>query len=540
MTDGKIFVEKDEDVAQVIENILSSEGDEVTLVIPKKSVLGRSVSNFHLIKREAGAAGKKVFIESVDEVILALAKAGKLNATHPLFELRRRVGAFSDIVPREPVEKESVIKERMAAVRAKSMKGAEAHGEPLGAGEREEKFTGEKAGRRFEVVEPKPKRRRWLFRPKTVLIIVAVIVAVCAAFWSMTTVFGHATISLNFQKKPWLYSNSFSASTAVSKPDLANRVLPAEVFTLNKNLTQFFPATGQSNVSQKAIGRMTIFNAYSSAPQTLVAATRFETPDHKIFRLVNKITVPGAKINDGKITPASIDAPIAADKPGSDYNVGPVSHLTIPGFSGTPRYDGFYGAIASGTSGGYIGVKAVPTGADMASAKSKITDLVKASLATSFLSAYPQDFKILDGASSTAVTRINVNENTDQNGNFSVFAEGGFAAVGFRVDDLKQILSGYASRDNPGSVFDTLDLNYSQVKVDFVKGTESFYVSANGVLKPAFSPDDFKSEIAGKSVEEVRSVIAGLGSLGDAKISLWPVWLNYLPKNTDKIIVTVN
>ena len=65
-------------------------------------------------------------------------------------------------------------------------------------------------------------------------------------------------------------------------------------------------------MSQKAQGTLTIYNAYSSAPQTLVATTRFVTPDGKIFRLTNEVTVPGAKITNGQIVPSSINAPIAA------------------------------------------------------------------------------------------------------------------------------------------------------------------------------------------------------------------------------------
>ena len=102
-----------------------------------------------------------------------------------------------------------------------------------------------------------------------------------------------------------------------------------------------------------------------------MATTRFVTPDGKLFRLVSSVTVPGAQVTNGQIVPSSIDAPVAADQPGDAYNVGPVNKLTIPGFQGSPKYNAFYGQLASGTSGGFVGTKAVPTAADITSGKDK-------------------------------------------------------------------------------------------------------------------------------------------------------------------------
>ena len=73
---------------------------EVSVVIPKGSALGRSVSNFHLLKREADSAGRSIVIESVDETILAFAKESGIESSHPLWKGVRGAGGFSDIVPR--------------------------------------------------------------------------------------------------------------------------------------------------------------------------------------------------------------------------------------------------------------------------------------------------------------------------------------------------------------------------------------------------------------------------------------------------------
>ncbi len=104
----KIIIDKEEGIAEVIDEILNEPDPEITLVIPKGSALGRTVSNFHLLKRESEAAEKTVAIESVDEAILAFAKESNLESVHPLWRGVKNSGSggnISDIVPksRRPV-----------------------------------------------------------------------------------------------------------------------------------------------------------------------------------------------------------------------------------------------------------------------------------------------------------------------------------------------------------------------------------------------------------------------------------------------------
>ncbi len=100
----KIIVDKNEGIAEVIDRILNEPDGEVSVVVPKGSALGRSVSNFHLLKREADSAGRSIVIESVDETILAFAKESGIESSHPLWKGVRGAGGFSDIVSRRDEE----------------------------------------------------------------------------------------------------------------------------------------------------------------------------------------------------------------------------------------------------------------------------------------------------------------------------------------------------------------------------------------------------------------------------------------------------
>src|SRR5580693_6250149 len=99
----KIIVDKSEGIAEVIDRILNEPDSDITLVVPKGSALGKSVSNFHLLKREATSAGRTVTIESVDDTILAFARQSNSESSHPLWRGVRGSGGVSDIVPRHEV-----------------------------------------------------------------------------------------------------------------------------------------------------------------------------------------------------------------------------------------------------------------------------------------------------------------------------------------------------------------------------------------------------------------------------------------------------
>ncbi len=581
-------MEKDQEIADVIELLLSEPDNEIMLMVPKGSPLARSAANFHLLKRQADAAGKTVTIESVDDSILALAKESELEASHPLWRgVQGAAGGMSDIVPvAEEVLPEEMLPEATLAVakigrttkkitaRRGKKKSEETKSTRLvvrsedddeNADEREaaasEEAAFEEGEQRFFRKRGKDsfeddmddededgggqhrsrrngrrgKGRAWVW-------IAGIFLVVLLVLWFVTSAFGHAAIAIDFQKTPWSNTALYAADKTISAPTMTTNVIPGQVFTASKNTTQLYPASGSANVSTKAQGTLTIYNAYSSAAQELVAKTRFVTPDGKIFRLAASVTVPGAQVSGGKITPSSITATVVADQPGPSYNVGVVSKLTIPGFQGTPKYNGFSGALLNGASGGATGTHPVPTPADIANARTKVTALLQSSLSSNLTASYPNNFRILDGATNIAVTKLTVSTSTDANGNFSVFGQATLQAIGFDEaafrDDLLGVAGTQTSIQNP--MWKSIVISYSNIHADFVKGKVSFAAAVNGTLERSFPADNFKAMIEGKSVNEARAAIAAIPGLTNGKLAVWPMWLWSIPSNPDKIQITTN
>lgn len=525
---AKIIINKNDDARSIIKKIESNESRRIVLVIPRQSAFGEEVSNFELLREAATELDKEIAIESVDENTLALARANEFEALHPLFE-GGSGGKVSDILPAKSRGRASFEKKEAGRSSGKNGNAPLHHLEVISDEPAEARFESE-AGHFENMYEPAPKKRNH----KRTLYVLGSVAALVGIFFGGTAIFARADISLRFKKTPWQDTSAMTASI-----NSAAGVLKAQIFNPVKSATPLFPASGKSQVSVKAEGKITIFNAYSSKAQQLVATTRFETPDGKIFRLKSQITVPGAKIQDGKIIPSSIEADIAADKPGAEYNVGPVEKLTIPGFAGSPRFEGFYGKIETQLKGGFVGERQVPTAADIAAAKTKTTELLKASFGPNFLDTISGGLTIIDGASVFEVTKLSVDTNTDNEGNFSVLGQAKYTAIGFKEEDVRAALLAKARSDDPNASFESINFKYSKVQPDFKKGTLVFEVASEGVVVPAFDSEAFKKSILGKSAGEVKEMILKLPELSDGKISLSPAWISTVPESVGRVKIAI-
>lgn len=115
--------------------------------------------------------------------------------------------------------------------------------------------------------------------------------------------------------------------------------------------------TGTSEGSAKARGKIKIYNDFSKDSQPLVATTRFETKDGKIFRLAEGVTVPGVTETGRKRERGMVEATVVADQAGTEYNVTPTT-FTIPGFKGGPKYEKFTAESTQAFTGGGSGSSA--------------------------------------------------------------------------------------------------------------------------------------------------------------------------------------
>src|SRR3989344_576101 len=270
----KIYVNKTDPVALIIEKVIKSSEKEVVLYVPRGSMLTSSRNNFKLLKREAGSAGKVLSIESVDEDALELADSFDIKSINPFFGKKKSV---TDIVVKdvEPgvLSQGPPVKSTIFGVKK----------------DKSELWTGGPVVTE-EAAKPSIVRR---------LIKILIIVGLATILgWIAVYVLPRAEIQLVLEKINWDFSGSVVVSSARETPNFTDSALelPGVVFTEKRNLTKSYMASGSEHVERRAGGKITVYNEYSSNPQVLVQNTRFATPDGRIYRTDVKVTVPGAKI----------------------------------------------------------------------------------------------------------------------------------------------------------------------------------------------------------------------------------------------------
>jgi len=507
----KIFVGKSEELSSIAEKIISVEGSEVVLNVPKFSKLGESAMNFELLKREADAAEKKIVIESVDEHIIGVAESVGIEGYNPFFRRTDGRRTFSDIIP--------------PARRSASRSSIES------SDHSESDFAIDKVETKQKFERPKNKRRAY--------IIASVVIVVLAAFIAIK-ILPRAEVVVNIQKMDWEYSGLIKVDKSLASTDADVAAIPGALFSEPKNVQQSFPASGKKYVERKAKGVITIYNAFSSDPQPLVATTRFETPEGKVYRINKAITVPGAKIVDGKIEPSSIAANVTADKAGSQYNIGPVEKFSIPGFKGTPRFSGFYGSSAEPMDGGYIGEQAYPTEKDITNAKAAVNSALENALKLGFTQNIPDEFKFIDGSSDYHVLRQTVNEETDRDGNFTVFGEGERAALGFKESDLVDMLRERAKKDlYPDIVVNNYEITYGEGELGDGGNSLSFRVNFKAVFVRPIDENSLSSNLIGKNENDAQAVIYSLPGFESGSINFRPFWVKTVPNNAEKLKIII-
>ncbi|MDP3729147.1 MAG: hypothetical protein Q8R26_00100 [bacterium] len=542
----KITISKSDEISVVVEKMIDINDQDIVLVIPRFSHVGESLSNFHLLKREAVALEKNIVIESVDDHVVELAEMTGLKAVNPFFARNKR--QFSDIVAPKSSHRRDVKKPVIHIIEPDRSKGSKKNTVEDRFAELESDIEQSMINRTkhlFDTAMPHIAMPKLSFRlpsfSKNFFVWIFIVGLFGVAVYGAVTVLPRARVIIISQTQEWIYNDVLITKTG-AVIDSATMTIPNQVFSQQKTGELRFPATGRRQIEKKATGVMTIYNSYSSDPQPLVGETRFMAPDGKIYRLVKSIVVPGAKIVEGKIIPSSIDTDVSADKAGPDYNTGPVKLFTIPGFKGSPKYQAFYGESKGSMEGGFIGEVAYPTDKDIDAAKKEAQKTFEEEARATLLAQIDDDFRILDGAMTSAVKKQSVADTVDQQGSFGIISEVSVSVIAFREDDVRSALAARAQKelkDGEAYVVRKSTLEYALARADFAKGLLTFPVTFNAELVYVINVDGLRSKILGKPEVEYRTIVLSTPGLKTATVSLWPFWVKTVPASLDKVKIEV-
>jgi len=378
---------------------------------------------------------------------------------------------------------------------------------------------------------------RKLKLPKKVYLAIIVGIVIIAGI-VMSFNFGRATVSIYPLKENKKFDLKITASSVISTVDLIKNHIPGQLLSASAESNGEFPTSGQKDVIQKASGKITVYNK-SAGSQRLVATTRFESPDGLIFRIPQTIIIPAATKNGTEIIPGSTETVVNADRAGADYNIGP-ARFTVPGFKSTPHFDEFYAISTKPMAGGIIGPSKIVTEEDYTKAVESIKKSIQDKILNS-LRKQSGNLKIMDDIAISFDAPIANAEVGDASPNLTISIKGKALTVGFREENVAQLAQNYVKSNYNSEILEgSLQINYNSPILDGTSKSLSFTIAANVVTIPSLDLEKIKTDILGMNENAIRSYFKNGKNIISVKISMFPIWIKSVPKNSAKVFLQIN
>jgi len=322
--------------------------------------------------------------------------------------------------------------------------------------------------------------------------------------------------------------------------------LPLKVMQKQDSVTLSYDSTGSADsAGKKAQGSVVIYNSFSNSPQTLIATTRIQTGDGKVFRLVKTITVPGMSGSGSEAKPGAISADVVADQPGEAGNIDPTT-FAISGFAGSPKFDKFSVKSTSAMTGGAgdsNGPRAVSE-KDITDAKDKAEKMLKEKLKADASADAQKGDVVLDQAVQVTIDQSTASAKAGEaKESFEYTVSGKAITLVFAGGDVEKIVAQLADKDLDKNKFATPKIVapvYSEIVADFDAKTLKANVDAQASLVPLLDATKFKSEIAGKDESQIKQIVTSTFGIKNVNIEFFPSFISQMPKFAQRITVKVN
>lgn len=357
-----------------------------------------------------------------------------------------------------------------------------------------------------------------------------------------------ATVTIFAKKEVKSADMTIAGEVNATDIDYDKSIVPAKLMEFDEEVAKTFDATGSKNVSnQKAKGKITIYNEFSTSAQPLVATTRFLSDDQKIFRLVQGITVPGTTNVGGETKPGVVEADVVADEAGDSHNI-PATNFTIPGFksSGNDKYTKIYAKSSAAMSGGGNGsdTAKVVTDKDISDAKDKISLEINSAIKSKVKDAAAGMVTLDDAiAMDEPVYRVSNSAGETAN-NFEIKVQAHVRALVFSENDIKKAANSVIAKSGNGKI--NIDsgavlVDYGKSSADFKLGTIEIKLHASNVMQPNIDLEKLKKDILGKNSDQLSEYLKTYSNIEKVEVEYFPqLFISKIPTNEKRVEVNLD
>lgn len=349
-----------------------------------------------------------------------------------------------------------------------------------------------------------------------------------AGFWGASVLFHAATINVTPEKAVYQGVIDISART-----DAAPGELQYDSLQFVESASKKVSATAEETVALKSSGKIVVYNSYSTTPQKLIANTRFEATNGKVYRITEAATVPGYKTANGEKVPGSVELTIVADVAGETHN-GTKTDFKIPGFKGTPQYDGFYARSTTDLTGGFEGKQKKVDPKVLSEATEALKREISSKIPESVASKIPADFIFLSGGETVEFVAKPIAADGD---NAVITIEAQVRAFVFKKEGINDALQ----RSVQGIVAQkVIAHDYSKLAVSkLIESTDKKslqgVLSGDATIFAVIEKDALTKELSGIKKSLIGTVMNTHPEIVESKIYVRPPWMLSLPENPERI-----
>jgi len=368
-----------------------------------------------------------------------------------------------------------------------------------------------------------------------ILTLLVLIIAGIFAYFDLS----QAEIEIWPEQDSLTFKTKVTTDKAVEKANFSTNLLPGKIIVAEKTVSEEFPSSGKTVKEAKAGGVIRVYNAYSTEPRVLIPS-RFVSQEGKVFWSLEKITIPGARFEKGKLAePGFIDnVRVEADKAGEDYNIGP-STFSLPGLVGHPSYTLTYAKSFEPMEGGLK--KEVPqvTPQDLENAKNALSEKAKKDCEGLLKEKIPPEYDFLETAGKTEILETSSLAKSGaelEKFNFEVKTQS--LALVFKNEDLENFVKEFILSQVPKEkkiYLPSLKINYSSESINLDSGQMNLSLQITAKIYSDIDETSLKKALIGKSSSEAQIFLENYPQITKIQLKLWPFWVKKIPENMEKI-----
>lgn len=577
-----VYIEVDDEVTTIFDRIKNLPNKKIYLMVPRRAALFLSAINLKILKKKIADVGKEFFIITKDPVGAKIASKIeipcfdsleadlietkvpqiKTNQQEPLVALSNE--NIDDDPRRRRMKKMSIIE----IVKNTRDTAGSKFALLSNIGKITQPFLGKQSDRKLVLT---PSRRAF-----STLVVASIVLFMLIAYFALPG----ATIVLTTSPSTIQRSVNITLADRAKNPGVF-RSSPGNVldtYKIEETIYKTIPYTSTGHIFEgsNSSGEITIINK-SNKNWPLVKETRFQTEDGLVFRIKEDIIVPSSKEvsktrEDGTAyidtVPGETVIKVVADIEdaygqviGTRGNISPTT-FTVPGLSKESQ-NLLYGESKFAFTGGQSVSSPLITKEDIASAKEKLLEVMKAEAITALRDKVERDnaikntnLKLMDDSFVLTFSEPKYTLSPDLIGKelpeFEISGEITVNGIAYNFNEvmniLRQDLQSHKSPEKRLVYIYDQSFSYDLADIDTKTGVIKITASIKGIEEFDINPQSesgqrltkkIKEHVLGKSKKEASDYIQNLPEINKVTIKTWPSWAPTLPKVPENIEIEV-